>query len=138
MDAVPRHDIGLAPEDAGGSFLDIHQLVKREFPARIVEEQIDIGLSTGLAPRGRPEQIDMLDAKLFSSASCSCNRAMASVRPMVNARPFYPQYIAQPRPRCRDPEVELYQLVNFGTCLCSEGRKGAQGAPRPQLPTDRP
>jgi len=64
VEAVTRHDIGLAVENAGGRLLHIHQLEKAKLARFVVEEQIDIRIFRRLITRGRSEQITMIYTKL--------------------------------------------------------------------------
>ena len=65
VQAAPRHDVGLAPKDSGGSVLHIHQLEKSKRPQRVIEKEIDVGILAGLAARGRAEKVKVLDAELL-------------------------------------------------------------------------
>jgi len=63
MQAVARHDIGLAAEDAGGALLHVHQFIEAELALFVIEKQIDVGFVFRLVARGRSEQKKMFDAK---------------------------------------------------------------------------
>ena len=63
MQTVARHDVGLAPENPGGGLLHIHQLKESELSLFVIEEQIDIRILPRLSPRGRSEQVKVLDAE---------------------------------------------------------------------------
>jgi hypothetical protein len=59
----PRHDVGFSAKDAGGGLFYVHQLEKPERLLGVVKEEIDVGTFTCLAPRGRAEQVEMLNAE---------------------------------------------------------------------------
>src|SRR5712691_7494545 len=63
MQAAPRHDVGFVSKDSGSGFLHIHQLEQPERSLGMIEKQINIGILTCLAPCGRAEQVEMLDAE---------------------------------------------------------------------------
>ena len=65
MQTVARHDVGLAAEDLGRPFLDVHQAEQARLAALVIEEQIDVGIRARVATRNRAEQIQMLDAERF-------------------------------------------------------------------------
>src|SRR5260221_9606827 len=63
MQARPRHDVGLVPENPCSDLLHIHELEKPKLAALVIEEQIDIRIRARLTPRGRAEHVQMLDAE---------------------------------------------------------------------------
>jgi cold shock CspA family protein len=65
VQAITRHDIGLAAEDSGGVFLHIHQFKDAELASLIVEKQVNVGIVTSLAARRRAEHIKLFDAEPF-------------------------------------------------------------------------
>ena len=64
MDAVTRHDVGLAAKNSRRSVFHIHQLVETELALFVVEEKIDVGFIAGFVARGRTEHIELLHTKL--------------------------------------------------------------------------
>ena len=63
MDAVARHDIGLAAENPGGGFFHVHQFEKAELPLLVVEEEVDVGIIARLVVCGRAEEVKILNAE---------------------------------------------------------------------------
>jgi hypothetical protein len=51
MDAVTRHDFGLSTEYPGGSVFHVHQLEQAKLSLFVIEEQVNVGILTRLAPR---------------------------------------------------------------------------------------
>ena len=63
MQAVARHDVRLAAEDAGSALLDIHDFEQAERTLFMVEKQVDVGIVPRLAACSRTEHVQTLDAE---------------------------------------------------------------------------
>src|ERR1019366_765018 len=65
MDAIARHDVGFKAENARRVFLHVHQVEQPELSFLVVKKQVNVGIGTRLATRGRAEQIQALNAELL-------------------------------------------------------------------------
>ena len=57
MDAVARHDVGLAVEYPGGGVFHVHQFEQAELALFIIEEQVNVGILARIIAGGRTEQV---------------------------------------------------------------------------------
>src|SRR5947207_8202258 len=75
MQAAPRHDVGLAAQNARGRLLHVDQIVEAKRALGVVEEEINVEIVASFAASNGAEQVQVLDAEplqlglvLFQSA----------------------------------------------------------------------
>jgi len=65
VDAAPGHDVRFASQNAGRGLLHVHQVVEAKRALRVIEEEVNVGLSACVAACRRAKQIQVFDAELF-------------------------------------------------------------------------
>jgi hypothetical protein len=72
MQAVSRHDIGLAAKNLGRIILYIQKLIQAEPAFFIIEKQIDVRIIAGLAASRRAKNKKICDAEPFQLGLAGC------------------------------------------------------------------
>ncbi len=80
VQAIAGHDAGLGAEDAGRVFFDVHEFVETKLALGAIEKRSTSELSPASPRAVEPNRYSVRTPSRFSSASCSSNRPMASLR----------------------------------------------------------
>src|SRR5271166_5133503 len=100
--AVPRHDVRLAAKDPGCVFFHVDQFVKSKLTLWVVEKQINVGIVSRVATRGRAEQVKPFDAEPIQIGLVFLQSAYGFVsRHHISCNTFHGSGSTRARLRCR-------------------------------------